>query len=168
MVLILNEHDVRQTLTMDMALAAVETAFKGLADGSAINLPRRRIAYEKGVLHLMASVVRSEGALGIKAYPTFGGPTNFLIPLYDSESGKLLALIEADWLGRLRTGAASGIGTKYMARENARTLGLFGTGGQAKTQLLAVCAVRPIERVHVYSRDPDKRAAFVAETLIPP
>jgi alanine dehydrogenase len=163
MALLIKENDVREVLTMDMALEAVELAFKGLADGSAINLPRRRIATEKGVLHLMASTVRSVGALGLKAYPTFGGPTNFLVPLWDSETGKLLALIEADWLGRLRTGAASGIGTKYMAREDSRTLGLFGTGSQARTQLLAVCAVRPIERVYVYSRSPEKRAAFVAE-----
>jgi ornithine cyclodeaminase/alanine dehydrogenase-like protein (mu-crystallin family) len=75
----------------------------------------------------------------------------------------MLALIEGDWLGRLRTGAASGVATRYMARANSRRLGLFGTGGQARTQLLAICAVRPIERVHVYSRSVESRAAFVAE-----
>jgi alanine dehydrogenase len=163
MVLLIKEADVRELLTMQLALEAVDASFKALADGSAINLPRRRIAYEKGVLHVMASTVRSEHALGLKAYPTFGGPTQFLVPLWDSETGRMLALIEADWLGRMRTGAASGIGTKYMARQDARALGLFGTGGQARTQLLAVCAVRPIERVHVFSRSAENRDAFVAE-----
>jgi len=163
MVLLLTEADVRTLLTMDMELEAVEQAMRGMADGSATNLPRRRIAMEGGSLHLMASTVGSLQAIGLKAYNTFGGRTDFLVPLYDRRTGRMLALIEGDWLGRLRTGAASGVATRYMARPGARTLGLFGAGGQARTQLLAVCAVRPIERVHVYSRSAETRAAFVAE-----
>ena len=163
MVLLLTESDVRSVLTMDIALQAVEEGMRGLADGSAINQPRRRIMMQGGVLHYMASAVRSSRVFGLKAYPTFGGRVDFLIPLYNVETGKLLALIEGDWLGRLRTGAASGVATQYMARPESKTLGLFGTGGQARTQMLAVCASRPIERVHVYSRNPENRAAFVAE-----
>jgi ornithine cyclodeaminase/alanine dehydrogenase-like protein (mu-crystallin family) len=163
MVLLLTESDVRSILTMQMALEAVEEAMRGLAEGSAINQPRRRIAMPGGVLHYMASAVGSSRVFGLKAYPTFGGRVDFLIPLYDAETGKLLALIEGDWLGRLRTGAASGVATKYMARPESKTLGLFGTGGQARTQMLAICAAHPIERVHVYSRSPENRAAFVAE-----
>jgi ornithine cyclodeaminase/alanine dehydrogenase-like protein (mu-crystallin family) len=101
--------------------------------------------------------------LGFKAYASLGGRVNFLIALYHSETGELLAMLEGDWLGRMRTGAASGVATKYMARPDAKTLGLFGSGGQARTQVLAVCAVRPIEKVLVYSRDPQKRSAFVAD-----
>jgi alanine dehydrogenase len=163
MVLLLTETDVRALLTMEMALEAVEEAMRGMGEGSASNLPRRRIALKGGALHLMASAVGSLNALGLKAYNTFGGRTDFLIPLYDSRTGRMLALIEGDWLGRMRTGAASGVATRHMARPEARTLGLFGAGGQARTQLLAVCAVRPIQRVHVYSRSPESRAAFVAE-----
>ncbi len=163
MVTLLTEQDVRAVLTMDMALAAVETAFQGLAAGTASNFPRRRVVTPSGLLHFMASAVPELHVLGLKAYATFGGPVDFLVPLYNSDTGRLLALIEADWLGRLRTGAASGVATKYLARLEARTLGLFGTGGQAQTQLLAICAVRPIERVHVYSRHAERRAAFVAE-----
>lgn len=162
MVLLLTERDVQAVLTMEVALAAVEEAFLGLADGSAANLPRRRVVAPKGLLHVMASVVGSQRALGLKAYATFGGRTDFLVPLYHSETGRMLALIEGDWLGRLRTGAASGVATKYMARPEAATLALFGTGGQAQAQLLAVCAVRPIEQVRVYSRSAENRAAFVA------
>ena len=163
MVLLLKEADVRAVLTIEVALEAVEEASQGLADGSAINHSRRRVALDGGVLHYMASAVRSLNALGAKIYPTFGGPVPFLVPLYDATTGRMLALIEADWLGQARTGAASGVATKYMARAGSRSLGLFGTGGQARTQLLAVCAVRPIERVHIYSRSAEKRAAFVAE-----
>lgn len=163
MTLLLTERDVRSLLTIEIALEAVEEAFQGLFDGTATNLPRRRIAMERGTLHLMASVVNSRQALGIKAYNTFGDRVDFLIPLYSSEDGRLLALVEGDWLGRVRTGAATGVATKYMARADAKTLGLFGTGGQAATQLLAVCAVRPIQRVYVYSRRAEHRASFVAE-----
>ena len=95
MVLLLTESDVRSVLTMDIALQAVEEAMRGLADGSAINQPRRRIMMQGGVLHYMASAVRSSRVFGLKAYPTFGGRVDFLIPLYNVETGKLLALIEA-------------------------------------------------------------------------
>ena len=162
MVTLLTEADVRRVLTMEMALAAVEAAFQSLAAGNASNLPRRRVAVPGGLLHVMASAMPDLHVLGLKAYATFGGPVDFLVPLYSSDTGRLLALIEADWLGRVRTGAASGVATKYLARSDARTLGLFGTGGQAQTQLLAVCAARPIERVQVYSRHAERRAAFVA------
>jgi alanine dehydrogenase len=163
MVTLLTEADVRSLITMDLALQAVEEAFRGMADGTAANLPRRRIAMAGGSLHLMASTVGSLQAIGLKAYNTFGGRTDFLVPLYDSRTGRMLALIEGDWLGHMRTGAASGVATRHMARPEARTLGVFGAGGQARTQLLAICAVQPIERVHVYSRSPESRAAFVAE-----
>jgi ornithine cyclodeaminase/alanine dehydrogenase-like protein (mu-crystallin family) len=163
MVLWLTENDVKSLLTMEMALEAVEEAHRGLADGTAVNMPRRRISHERNLFHLMFSAVGSRKAIGLKAYNSHGGPVDFLIPLYSAETGRLMALIEGDWLGRLRTGAASGVATKYMARPESKTLGLFGAGGQAQTQMLAVCAARPIERVNVYSRRPENRAAFVAE-----
>src|SRR5690349_9957090 len=119
MVLLLTETDVRALLTMDMALEAVETAMRGMAEGTTTNLPRRRIAMEGGSLHLMASTVSALNAIGLKAYNTFGGRTDFLIPLYDRRTGRMLALIEGDWLGRLRTGAASGVATRYMSRPEA-------------------------------------------------
>ena len=162
MVTLLTEADVRAVLTMDLALEAVETAFRSLAAAPGRNYPRRRVSVPAGLLHFMAGAVPELNALGLKAYATFGGPVDFLVPFYAADTGRLLALIEADWLGRMRTGAASGVATKYLAQPDARTLGLFGTGGQAQTQLLAVCAVRPIERVHVYSRSAERRAAFVA------
>jgi ornithine cyclodeaminase/alanine dehydrogenase-like protein (mu-crystallin family) len=112
----------------------------------------------------MASALPAQGALGLKIYPSLAGQINFLIPLYSAETGKPLALIEGDWLGRMRTGAASGVASKYMARADSKTLGLIGAGGQAQTQLLAVCAaVSSIETARVYSRSAGKRAEFVKE-----
>lgn len=161
MTLLLSEADVRQLLTMDLALAAVESAFHDLAAGSGANHPRRRIPLKNGMLHYMASALPAQGVLGLKIYPSLSGHISFLVPLYSTETGRLLALIEADTLGQMRTGAASGVATRYMARPDARTLGLIGAGGQARTQLLAVCAVRPIERVRVFSRSAERRAEFV-------
>jgi ornithine cyclodeaminase/alanine dehydrogenase len=161
MTLLLTEHDVEQLLTLDIALECVEAAFRALAVEGAVNHPRRRLPLKGGLLHYMASLLPSHNVFGMKLYPTGLGPTNFLIPLYDAKTAKLLALIEGDYLGRLRTGAASGVATKYMAREDSRVLGLIGTGGQARTQMLAICAVRPIERVLVFSRKAENRAEFV-------
>jgi ornithine cyclodeaminase/alanine dehydrogenase len=162
MTLLLTEHDVEQLLTMNIALDCVEAAFRALAVEGAVNHPRRRLRLNGGMLHYMASLIPTQNVFGMKIYPTGPGPTNFLIPLYDARTAKLLALIEGDYLGQLRTGAASGVATKYMARDDARVLGLIGTGGQARTQLLAICAVRPIERVLVFSRKPENRAEFVS------
>jgi ornithine cyclodeaminase/alanine dehydrogenase-like protein (mu-crystallin family) len=164
MTLLLTERDVRSLLTMDMALEAVEEAFRGLADGSATNLPRRRLIVQRGALNLMSSAVGSRNMFGSKNYSTFGGPVDFLIPLYSLENGRLLALVEGDWVGQLRTGAASGVASKHMTRSGSRVLGLIGTGGQARTQMLAICAaLGTIEEVRLYSRDAAHRAAFVAQ-----
>jgi alanine dehydrogenase len=100
------------------------------------------------------------GRMAIKTYASFRPRTRFLVLLYDTTNGDLLAIIEADRLGQMRTGAATGVATKFLAREDARTLGLFGAGWQAETQALAVAAVRPLNRIQVYSRTSDRRAAF--------
>jgi len=91
-----------------------------------------------------------------------------VVLLFHAESGELLAIIEADRLGRLRTGAATGLATRYLARPDARVVGMIGAGRQAATQLMAVCAVRPIAEARVYSPTPERRAAFahrMRETL---
>ncbi len=161
MPLLLTERDVETVLTLDLALACVEQAQRALGSGG-VNHPRRRLPVPEGTLHYMGSSVPEVDAFGMKLYATGHGAPKFLIPLYRGSTGELLALIEADWLGRVRTGAASGVATKHMARAGAEVLGLIGTGGQAYTQALAICAVRPIRQVLVYGRDPERRAAFAA------
>jgi ornithine cyclodeaminase/alanine dehydrogenase-like protein (mu-crystallin family) len=83
--------------------------------------------------------------------------------LYDYESGQLLACMEAGRLGQIRTGAASGLATRHMARPDAATVGIIGSGFQASTQLEAICAVRPIQQARVYSRRPERREEFARQ-----
>ncbi len=164
MALLLSEGDVRSILTMPMALEAVEEIFARLASGRAILQPRHRLNLpEKGFLHYMAAADVEGGYCGMKIYSSVRGALRFLAPLYRSATGELVALIEADYLGQMRTGAASGVATKYMAREDARVAGIIGTGLQAKTQLEAVAAVRPLELARVYGRDAQRRGAFARE-----
>lgn len=159
MALHLTEHNVTDLLSMDLALECVERAHRALGVGG-VNLPRRRLPTPGGMLHDMAASLPGQDVFGVKLYATGHGAPRFLVLLYRGSTGELLAMIEADQLGRMRTGAASGVATRYMAREDAHVLGLIGTGGQALTQAMAICAVRPIERVIVFGRDPERRAQF--------
>ena len=96
----------------------------------------------------------------MKQYTYVRGTCVFLVPLYEMATGELLALIEADYMGQLRTGAASGVATKYLARRDARVAAIIGTGGQARTQLEAIATVRKLDSVQVFGRDPQKRESF--------
>ncbi|MGL6097304.1 MAG: ornithine cyclodeaminase family protein [Fimbriiglobus sp.] len=163
-VLYLTEDDVRGLLTMDVALAAVEAAFRKLSLDEAENVPRRRCQTDHVMLHVLPAAAKTLGAVGFKAYTTSRtGGAKFHVTLFDPKAGGMTAILEADYLGQVRTGAASGVATKKLARPDAKTLGLYGTGQQARTQLLAVCKVRSIEKVFVYSRDEARRTAFATE-----
>ena len=159
-VLLLKEADVNALVTMEDALAAVEGSFLEQARGTGINQPRRRVRQPHGTLHLMGAALVERGYWGFKAYTTTRQGARFVVHLYDVTSGALLAILEAERLGQLRTGAASGVATKYLARPDAGTLALFGAGYQAETQLEAIAAVRPLREVRVYSRTPARRHAF--------
>ena len=159
----LTEENVRQLLPMAEALAQVEACFQALGTGQARNQPRRRIRMPGGMMHVMSAGDRGLGVFGHKVYTTTRCGARFLITLYSTADGRPLAVLEAGLLGAIRTGAASGIATKYLANPDAAVLGVLGTGRQSPTQIQAVCAVRPIERVLVYSRNPARREAFAAE-----
>ena len=162
-VLYLTEDDVGPLLTMDLALEAVGSAFRKLGCDEAENVPRRRCQTDQVMLHVLPAAAKTLGAVGFKAYTvTRGGEARFHVTLYDPKTGAMAAILEADLLGQFRTGAASGVATKKLARADAATLGCLGTGKQARPQVLAVCKVRPIKTVAVYGRDADRRAAFAA------
>jgi alanine dehydrogenase len=164
MALFLTESDVRSLLTMPLAMEAVEACFRRLAEGSAQTQPRRRLHFaEKAFLHYMAASDSTAGYLGMKLYTTSPKGARFVIPLYRAETGELVALIEGDYLGQMRTGAASGVATRFMARENARTLGIIGTGLQARTQLEAVALARKFETIRAFGRDKARRESFAKE-----
>ena len=164
MTLHISEAEVRALLTMPMAVEAVEEISRKQATGEVIVHPRRRFELPGGgFFHYMAAADYTLGYLAMKQYTYVRGRMRFLVPLYEIAKGDLLALIEADYMGQLRTGAASGVGTKYLARPDARVAAIIGTGGQARTQLEAVAAVRTLESVKVYGRDPQRRASFCKE-----
>jgi ornithine cyclodeaminase/alanine dehydrogenase-like protein (mu-crystallin family) len=157
--LYLTEADVARLVTIGDAIATTEQAFAAWRDPGTTNLPRRRAPVPPGFLNLMGATYGARGVLGHKSY--FGGATHF--SLYSTTEARLAAVIESDLLGRLRTGAASGIATRALARPDAKILGTIGTGRQARTQIAAVCAVRPIKTVRVFSRTADKREAFARQ-----
>jgi alanine dehydrogenase len=165
MTLHINEAEVRQLLTMPMAMDAVEEISRKQADGRVVLHPRRRFELPAGggFFHYMAAMDTEAGFIAMKQYTYVKGVLRFLVPLYEISTGALLALIEADFMGQQRTGAASGVATKYLARQNTRTAAILGTGGQAKTQLEAVAAARKLDSVRVYGRDPERRASFCEE-----
>jgi alanine dehydrogenase len=163
MPLLLSESDVKSLLTMPIALECVETSFKRLGDHTAENQSRQRLHADKTFLHYMAALDTAGGYMGLKIYTSVGRQLRFVIPLYRVETGEMVALIEADYIGQMRTGAASGIATKYLAREDAKSVGIIGTGLQSRTQLEAIASVRKIESAKAYGRDVDRRAQFAAE-----
>src|SRR4051812_1990274 len=163
-VLLLNEDEVRRLLTMDLALEAVEQGLRKMALDEAHVIPRHRAVTDHAMLHLMGATAKSLGFMGSKVYATSRkGPAQFLVTLFDGKTGALLALIQADYLGQMRTGAASGVATKYLARADAAELGVFGSGQQARTQVEAICKVRKIRRVSVFSPNEERRRQFAQE-----
>ncbi len=160
MALLLKEEDVTELLDIETAIAAVEEVLRDQAEGEAQNRPRSRVAMPASQLHVMSAGDKRLGVCGLKAYTASRKGARFLVMLYEAETGDLLAIIEADRLGQMRTGAATGVATKYMARADARRVGIFGTGWQAESQLMAVCTVRQIERIKAYSRTAEHREAF--------
>jgi ornithine cyclodeaminase/alanine dehydrogenase-like protein (mu-crystallin family) len=164
MALHISESEVRAVLTMPMAIEAVEGISRMQASGEAVVHPRRRFELPGGgFFHYMAAADFSAGYVAMKQYTYVKGKIRFLVPLYEMQTGDLAALIEADYMGQLRTGAASGVATKYLARENSRVAAIIGTGGQARTQLEAIAAVRKLQSARVYGRDAAKRDRFSKE-----
>jgi ornithine cyclodeaminase/alanine dehydrogenase-like protein (mu-crystallin family) len=172
--LVLREDDVRAILTMPDTIAVLEAAFRRQGEDQTRNQPRRRVVLPdgRGVLHTMSAFVPGEpgqpetdgpGLLGLKTYTTLKEGVRFAVLLFFASDGAPLALVEADWLGQMRTGAASGLASKYLARGDVKTLGVIGTGLQARTQVIAVTAVRAFDRILVYGREEARRNAFAEE-----
>lgn len=159
----IKEEDVGRLLPMSVALEAVEEVLRLHGQGKAVNIARSRVRLPNNVLHVMSGGVPDLNITGLKAYTTTPHGAQFVVLLYQADSGELLAILEADKLGQTRTGAASGVATKYMARSDASTVGIIGTGWQARSQLAAVCGVRSITSVKAYSRQVERRQTYCHE-----
>jgi len=160
MALFLSDQEVAQLLPMDECIDVLEEAFAHAGTGKVDNRPRNRIRMPGGFFHFMVASNEGHGVFGYKAYPSFAGGAKMIVMLYDYETGALLSCMEGGRLGQIRTGAASGLATKYMAKKDAATVAVIGSGFQARTQLEAVCAVRDIKGVKVFSRKEERRTAF--------
>jgi alanine dehydrogenase len=151
--LFLSESDVQDLLSPADAVEAVEACFHRMATGGVRIAPRRRLELEEGRLADMAASDLELGYAGVKAYAGFSDGAAFVVALFSTERPELVAVVEADWLGRLRTGAASAVAAKHLAREDATTLGVIGCGGQAETQVACIRAALPtLEHVVAYCR----------------
>src|SRR5919199_335824 len=159
----LSESDVVSLMDVGDAISFLERGLLAEARGDAQNMVKTHAAWGQGAtLHAIGAVFPSEGFCGTKTWAhTEGGATPLLV-LFDSETGALKAIIEAFALGQMRTGAASGVATRWLASEDAAEFAVVGTGKQAITQVAAVLAVRRVERVRVFGRDEERRARFAA------
>jgi ornithine cyclodeaminase/alanine dehydrogenase-like protein (mu-crystallin family) len=159
-VLFLREAEVAQLVDMPTAIDAMREAFGALARETADNVPRVRAKAPGVVLHSLNAAAEYLGLVGWKQYTTTRHGARFMVGLHDAQSGQLVALLEADQLGQMRTGAVTGLAVELLAPPEADSLGLIGAGWQAESQLAAVAAVRRLREVLVYSRSPETREAF--------
>ena len=160
MTLLITENEVENLLDMRSTLDAVEEILRQHAEGRATNRARRRVALPTSGLNVMFAGAPQIGALGLKAYTVARDGARFYTMLFDPESGELLSIMQSDKLGQLRTGAASGVATRHLAREDASTLGIYGAGWQAESQLEAIAAAKKLDRIIVYTRTEKSRKTF--------
>jgi alanine dehydrogenase len=157
----LTEADVAALATPGDAVPVIEDCFRRMAAGQVELMPRRRFAIDGGYFAVMAAADRGLGVAGLKSYTLVNGSLVFVVCLFDLTTGALTATVEADRLGQIRTGAASGAAAKHLARSGSTSVGLIGAGWQAESQLAAIRAAVPsLERVLVSSRTAERAVAF--------
>lgn len=159
----IGEQDVATVLDMAEAIAALEDALQAEAAGAARNMVKTHVTWGEGdTLHAIGAAWPASGFAGAKTWAHTHGGAAPVVTLFDGETGALRAVIEAFALGQLRTGGISGVATRRLATRDASTLGIVGSGKQALAQVAAVAAVRPLQRVRVFSPNAERRAAFAA------
>ncbi|PYS55964.1 MAG: ornithine cyclodeaminase [Acidobacteria bacterium] len=160
-VLYLKEADVERLVAVPEVIDVLDQAFRDQATGRAFTNPRTRLRMRGGTLHMMAAAI--PGYFGYKAYTVAAGKARFQFFLFEAQTAELVAIMEADRLGQIRTGAATGLATRILSNPDAAEAAIFGTGWQAETQLLAMDAVRNLKRVWVVNRSPERRETFIAK-----
>lgn len=161
MALLLRETDVESVIEMDAVIQALEPAMRELGEGKAQNQPRRRVFPPGGILNVMFATWPGGGVSGFKAYTVGGGKVRFLVTIYDLD-GAPLALIEADRMGTFRTGGATGLAALRLTEPGPKSVGVIGTGWQARTQVLALKTALEVADIRVFGRDPERRQQFAA------
>ena len=156
----LTNAQVNECVSLEDILPAVEAMLVNYGNGAAANLTRRRIATPGGYLAVMGGAIMHDGVFGVKTFTHTQNGYSFQVSLYDGDSGELLLYTQANRLGQLRTGATTAIAVKHLAKDDAATVGIIGTGNQAGDQLRAAVQVRDIAEIHAYSRNPENRQTF--------
>ena len=170
--LVLSQTEVRELLPMDRCIELMAEALTGLSAGEAVNPLRHGIFLpdRSGLLGLMPGYIAEPAALGVKVIAVF--PDNHgseldshqgIVALFDAQNGRPLAILEASEITAIRTAAASGLATRLLAREDASELAILGSGRQARTHLEAMAAVRPLNKVRVFSPHREHREGFAAK-----
>src|SRR5260370_3671944 len=162
MALVLRESDVQDLIEMDEVIAAVESAMRELGEGEAHNEPRRRAFAPGGLLTVVFASYPGGRCTGLKAYTVANGHVRFMVMLFGLD-GALEALIEADFMGAYRTGAATAVAVKALRPPGPANVALIGCGWQATTQALGLSRVLEMNELRVFSRNAEKRAAFAAD-----
>ncbi|HLQ61126.1 MAG TPA: ornithine cyclodeaminase family protein [Candidatus Acidoferrales bacterium] len=162
MALLLREADVERLVDMDVVMASVESAARDFGEGKAENQPRRRVMAPGGLLSVMFASYPGAGYTGLKAYTAAAGKVRFLVVLFNLD-GSAAGLIEADLMGAFRTGAATGVAARALARPGPQTVAVIGAGWQARTQVLALKRALPVRELRVFSRDSERRRRFADE-----
>ncbi len=163
---VLNDNDIKDVLTMPLALNRVEATIREHGEGMLIAPPRFRVETENGGLAFTVGVAKSEHLIGFRVYDTIRHSYTDnaqITAIFDSETGTLRGIIIGKTIGTMRTGAIGGVAIKYMAREDAEVLGIIGAGIQARTQVEAAAYVRKFKRVHVFSPSLVNRQLFARE-----
>lgn len=160
MAIFLNEQQVADLLDMPTTIVAVERAMRDHATGAAVDVPRQRTRIPGAVLHMLQGACPANGVIGFKAYTTTRSGARFWLHLFDAASGAALAVVEADHLGMMRTGATGGIAAKLLARPDARVAAVIGAGWQARGQIEGLCSTCKLDAVRVYSRRTERLAEF--------
>ena len=159
---LINQFSMVDVITM------VETAYREEGHGKVVSSPRNQLRSSEThtFFNVLPSLLPSLGVVGLNAYT--GGNKGAalmqkIILLFSTDDGRLLAVLEGDWISWMRTGASSGVATKYLAADDASRAGIFGSGKQARSQLLAVSEVRELTQVLVYSPTEKHREDFASE-----
>ena len=162
MTLILSDKDVRGLADMPALVDSLQQGLHEESAGPGAILPERmNLALGQTLFRVMPAILPTAGVLGLKFfYGTFDEGVRYSVMVCAVDGGEVLAVVDAAYLTALRTGATSGVATRHLARPDARTVGVIGSGLEAETNLAAVCAVRAIDLVRVYSRDRARRSDF--------
>lgn len=160
MTVYLNEKEVAGLLDMPTAIDAVEQVMAAHGRGEVVDFPRQRVRLPGSITHMLQGGVPAVNLTGFKVYTSAAGRARFWVHLFDATTGAAVAVLEADGLGMIRTGAVGGVAAKYLARPDATIAGVFGAGWQAEGQILALCAVRSMARIKVFARNRERLEAF--------